>query len=197
MISTVEAAPGTEQRKLPSTVAWLCRVAVWMVLLGSVTLLAVAVLIPRLAGATPYTILTGSMRPTMPPGTLVVVKPTTFAEIAAGDVVTFQLASGKPAVVTHRVVSVVTNLDGKRSLRTQGDANPVPDADLVRPVQVRGTVWYSVPHLGRLSVLLTGSERQTGVYAVAGGFALYAVWMFGGALMARMRSEGKRQKGDS
>lgn len=192
-MTAVEVMPGAEQRKLPGAVAWLWRVVVWVVLLGSAALLVIAVLIPRLSGATPYTILTGSMRPTMPPGTLVVVKPATIDQVKVGDVVTYQLESGKPTVVTHRVVSVVSSLEGERLLRTQGDDNPVPDSDLVRPVQVRGTVWYSVPFLGRLSLLFSGSERQLGVYAAAGGLALYAAWMFGSSLRERRRPSGRSE----
>ncbi len=40
-----------------------------------VLVLGVVVVVPKVGGATAYTVLTGSMRPTMPPGTLVVVKP--------------------------------------------------------------------------------------------------------------------------
>lgn len=186
-MATVEATPGAEQHALLGVAAWLWRVAVWVVLLGSAALLLIAVLIPRVSGATPYTILTGSMRPTMPPGTLVVVKPAEIDQIKVGDVVTYQMESGRPTVVTHRVVALVSSLSGERSLRTQGDDNPVADSELVRPVQVRGTVWYSVPFLGRLSLLFTGGERQLGVYAAAGGLALYAAWMFGGSLRERVR----------
>ncbi|RYJ02767.1 MAG: signal peptidase I, partial [Actinomycetales bacterium] len=68
--------------------------AVWVLLLGFVAMLVVSVLVPRLAGATPYTVLTGSMRPTMPPGTLVVAKPVDPEALEVGDVVTVQLRSG-------------------------------------------------------------------------------------------------------
>ena len=53
--------------------AW--RVTVWLVLLTAAAALAAAVAVPRLTGATPYTVTTGSMRPGYPPGALVVVKP--------------------------------------------------------------------------------------------------------------------------
>ena len=54
---------------------WTVRVAAWTVILGVAAVLAVAVLVPRVGGATPYTVLTGSMAPTYPPGSLVVVRP--------------------------------------------------------------------------------------------------------------------------
>ena len=51
------------------------RTLAWLVILGAVAVLLVAVVVPRVAGATPYTVLTGSMAPAYPPGTLVVVRP--------------------------------------------------------------------------------------------------------------------------
>ena len=85
--------------------AWTWRVLGWVVTLAAVAAIALAVVVPRLGGATPYTVLTGSMRPGMPPGTLVVVRPIEPDQIATGMVVTYQLRSGDPTVVTHRVLS--------------------------------------------------------------------------------------------
>jgi len=82
------------------------RAVSWVVLLGATALVTLAVLVPRVAGATPYTVLTGSMSPAYPPGTLVVVRPVDLADVRVGDVVTYQLRSGEPAVATHRVVGV-------------------------------------------------------------------------------------------
>ncbi len=50
-----------------SVLGWAGQVFAWLVILAMVSLLAVAVVIPRLGGATPYTVLTGSMQPGMPP----------------------------------------------------------------------------------------------------------------------------------
>lgn len=150
------------------------RVASWLVVAGVTALVLVAVVVPRLAGATPYTVLTGSMTPTYPPGTLVVVRPVAIDDVRAGDVVTFQLRSGDPAVATHRVVRVGWTADGERLLTTQGDANASPDAVPVREVQLRGEVWYAVPWVGRLNVLLSPGQHQLLVRLAAGGLFLYA-----------------------
>ena len=100
----------------------------WVVILGAVGLLAAAVLVPRVAGATPYAVLTGSMQPGLPPGTLIVVRPVNDADLALGDIVTYQLESGEAPVVTHRVVAMGYDGRGELRLQTQGDANDVPDA---------------------------------------------------------------------
>ncbi|GAA3542101.1 signal peptidase I [Nocardioides daeguensis] len=166
---------------------WLGRVAAWLVILGVCAVLSVTVLIPRLAGATPYTVLTSSMTPDLPPGTLVVVRPQPASEIGLGDIITFQLESGKAPVATHRVVAVSNTPDGEPIFRTQGDANDAPDQAWVRPVQIKGRAWYVVPYLGHLNNLLTGRQRQMGVYLVAGALSAYAAYMFASALLGRSR----------
>lgn len=160
----------------------------WTVILGVVIVLTVAVLIPRLSGATPYTVLTGSMRPNYPPGTLVVVKPIASSDVRVGDVVTYQLESGKAPVVTHRVVDINRTMGGKTTFNTQGDANDVADDNPVRPVQIRGKLWYSLPLVGYASNVMTGSQRQMAVYVVAVGLIGYAASMFVGALRERRSS---------
>ena len=154
---------------------WIGRIVAWTVILGAVAALTVAVLVPRVTGATPYAVSTGSMRPILAPGSLVVARPVPVDQIGIGDVITYQLESGKPAVATHRVVAVGLNGAGERVLRTQGDANPVPDPDWVRPVQVKGAAWYTVPHLGWLSILLTTPQRQWAIHGIAALLLGYAI----------------------
>lgn len=170
-------------------IGWARRVIAWLVILGLVAIVSIAVLVPRITGATPYTILTGSMRPTLPPGTLVVVKPVEMTALTIGDVVTYQLESGKPAVVTHRITGIARNLRGEMRLITQGDANNVADADLVMQVQIKGKLWYSVPYLGHVNNILTGSQRQIATYGVAGVLALYAAYMFSSPLRDRRKGQ--------
>lgn len=150
------------------------RAVSWVVLLGATALVTLAVLVPRVAGATPYTVLTGSMSPAYPAGTLVVVRPVALADVRVGDVVTYQLRSGEPAVATHRVVGVSWTAEGERVLTTRGDANSVADAEPVREVQLRGEVWYSVPWVGRLNVLLSPDQHQLLVQLAAGALFLCA-----------------------
>lgn len=164
---------------------WAGRLAAWLVILTIGAALAVSVVVPRMTGARPYTILTGSMRPQLPPGTLVVMRPTAASEIGVGDVVTYQLRSGKSAVVTHRVSAIRQSAGGERVFVTRGDANTVDDAAPVRPVQVRGTLWYSVPRLGYVSRLVTEGERRLLFVLVVASLVLYSARMFTGAALDR------------
>ena len=170
---------------------WAGRVAAWALLLSAAALLVAMVALPRLAGGTAYTILTGSMEPELPPGELVVVRPVDPAAVAVGQVVTYQLESGKPAVVTHRVVSVAVTGGGERVFTLQGDANPAPDPDPVRAEQLRGALWYHVPLAGYLNLWLTGEWRGLVTAAVAGLLLVYAALMW----LKAARSQIARRKG--
>lgn len=174
-------------RPVRSVLARCGNALAWLLVLGISAVITVAVLVPRVAGATPYTILTGSMRPSMPPGTLVVVKPVSPALVRVGDVVTYQLHSGEPDVVTHRVVSIGMDGEGRRIFRTQGDSNDVADPSWVRPVQLKGVRWYDVPYLGRFTNLLDGAQRQLVLTVVVATLLLYTAYMFGSDLRDRRR----------
>lgn len=170
-----------------SGLAWTRLVMSWALLVLAVLVLGVTVLVPRALGATPYSVLTGSMSPSLPPGTLVVVKPRPAESIGVGTVITYQRDSGSTTVVTHRVVAKSVSPTGDVLLRTRGDANGVPDAAWVREVQVRGALVYAVPYLGRANSVLDGHQRQLLVYAVAVVLMGYAASMFGAALAGRRR----------
>lgn len=171
---------------------WAQKVMSWTVILAVTALIALCVLIPRLTGGTPYAILTGSMKPTMSPGTLVVVKPVDAGDIGIGDVITYQIASGKPTVVTHRVVSTGTDGNGGRTFRTQGDANSAADLKPVRPVQIKGALVYEVPYLGYINRYITGKERHVAMIVVVSGLLLYAGFMFTSSARDRFRKSRHR-----
>ncbi|MFJ4039009.1 signal peptidase I [Microbacterium sp. NPDC090007] len=156
------------------------RAVVGTVLLAFVSLFAlITVIIPLLMGAQTYTVLTGSMQPGMPPGTLIAVRQTAIDDVRIGDVVTYQIRSGDPAVVTHRVVGAIRSTGGERLLVTRGDANDTDDPPVQRE-QLRGTVVLAVPYLGYPGVLLGGQERgavvaAVGVAVVGYGLALLII----------------------
>lgn len=182
--------PGSTARR--TVLRSACRGVARIVLVVASGALVAGVVVPTVSGATPYTVLTGSMAPALEPGTLIVVRPVGAEQVAVGDVVTYQLRSGEPEVVTHRVVSVGVNGDGERIFRTRGDANSVADETWVRSVQLRGEVWYSLPHLGRVSTLMPGDLRRALVLLVAAVLLTYALVMFHGA--AREARQGLHRR---
>lgn len=72
----------------------------------------------RLFGIQVYSVVSGSMEPEYPVGSLIYVKQVTPSEVKVGDVITFVLSNNTPA--THRVIDV----DSEAQLfYTRGDAN--------------------------------------------------------------------------
>ncbi|MFE4498693.1 signal peptidase I [Rhodococcus sp. NPDC056743] len=157
---------------------WITSIVSWLLLFVLSALIIATIVVPYLAGAQRYTVLTGSMSPTYKPGSLIVVKEIDASDLAIGTPITFQLESGQPTVVTHRVVAISENTRGERVFTTQGDANSIPDDKPVIPEQIRGKVWYSFPFLGYVHSWLTGEQRKIILSVVVTALAVYAVYMF-------------------
>jgi signal peptidase len=106
-----------------------------LAVLAAVGLAAAVGVVPRLLGGMTVTVLSGSMEPELPVGSVAIVRPRPAAEIGVGDVVTFvdrDPEKGTSRIVTHRVIGV----EPGPAFRTQGDANEDPD---VRPVPAAGS----------------------------------------------------------
>jgi signal peptidase len=164
-----------------------------------ILILAVAVLViglPAAVGGLPLTVLTGSMEPGLPPGTLVVMKPTPVDDIRVGDVMTYQIESGKPAVVSHRVIGKTFDSRYGVIFTTQGDNNDTADPP-VREVQVRGTLWYSIPLLGWVNNAVNGEARSWLVPVGAGLLFAYAGYTVIAALLDRRRRRRRLSAGSS
>lgn len=157
-------------------------------LLVLILAIAAAVIgVPALVGGTAMTVLTQSMEPNLPPGTLVVIRPTPVDEIEVGDVITYQIRSGEAAVVSHRVISK-TYAEGELTFLTQGDNNDAADPDPVQPLQIRGTLWYSLPLLGWVNNVLNGANRPIVIGVAAGALFVYAAGMVFAAGRDRRRT---------
>jgi signal peptidase len=178
--------PATARReRRTGTVWWALQIITWLILLILVAILLAAIVVPKASGAQPYTVLTSSMKPHYPPGTLIVVRKVDTSTLRIGEVVTYQIRSNDPAVITHRIVGFTFDQQGNRLLTTQGDAVPVPDANPVQSEQVRGKLWYAIPYLGYVNNWITGSTRLIIVYVLAGALILYAAAQFVGSARDR------------
>ncbi|MGH9301741.1 MAG: signal peptidase I [Acidimicrobiales bacterium] len=72
------------------------------------------------------TIRTGSMQPTLPIGSEVVVLPEPIAAVRPGQILVFRPPGANSVTVAHRVMTTTTTGVGM-TITTKGDANPVPD----------------------------------------------------------------------
>lgn len=171
---------------------WIRQTISWLALLSTVALLLAAVIVPRMAGSSAYTVLTVSMLPELPPGTLIITKPVPPSKLRVGDAVTYQIRSGEPDVVTHRITAVTPTLGGDLLFTTQGDANPVPDEKPVQAGQIRGVLWYSIPFVGFANSWLTGDQRIWAVGTTATLLLGYAAFMLVAAIAESIK---KRRRG--
>lgn len=115
-------------------------------------LIILALLLPVLLGYEKYVVLTGSMEPTISPGTLVYVKKNyDLNRIQKGDIIAFYLDDDY--IVTHRVEEVHNEY-----FRTKGDANDSVDEKYVYQSKVLGPVKFSIPYVGNITPAFKGAR---------------------------------------
>jgi len=149
------ALPGSAGHRRPHRVARRVLRAAATVGVSAVAVAAVAVLLlvgvgPRVADYRTLVMLTGSMSPDYPAGSLLVATPQRAVDLAPGDVLTYHMPIDDHQVVTHRVVEVDRQGDVVL-VRTKGDANTAPDPWVARITD--DTVWTirgAVPRAGQL-----------------------------------------------
>lgn len=157
-------------------------------------LAAATVVVPALAGASTYTITGRSMEPALPLGTLIVTREAEPVDIGPGDVITFQLEPGSPAVATHRVAGLAFSGDGSRSFITQGDNNAEADTAPVIEEQLKGRLWYAVPWVGWITAIVDAQVRAWLVPLAAGVLLAYGVWMVVAGVRERLNTAARRRE---
>ena len=115
---------------------------------------------------------TGSMSPTIPAGSVAMVREVPASEVAVGDIVTIDRPGDLP--VTHRVVSIEPMNNGQRSITMKGDANEQNDPLPYEVVKVRQTLGH-VPGLASFIVSLR-SPWVMGSLTL--GTSLLVTWAF-------------------
>ena len=159
------------------------------VLVALVVVLAILLAGVRLFGLQVYTVLSGSMEPTYPVGSLIYVKKVDPASIEVGDAITFALSATTTA--THRVIAITADEADPSALRfqTKGDANDAPDAGLVHEQNVLGKPVFSIPLLGYAAAYI---QSPPGSYvAIAVGVILLLL-----VFLPDVLSRGSKSKGE-
>ena len=138
-------------------------------LIGTVLILAVILIllpttVPRLLGFEIYNVISGSMSPAIPQGSMILVRQMDWTEIRAGDVIAF-MRDG--LVISHRVVAVQPE---ERSFTTKGDANEIEDLAPVPFKELVGKVERHYPVLGEVATQLATNRGKLylGALAVSG-----------------------------
>jgi signal peptidase len=166
------------------TIARIYEKIIWIITI-CVILAAVLVTAPKAVGIYPYIILSASMEPTIPTGSLVYVN-TKDTLVSDGDIVTFFLTNGTEQInVTHRVARIT-----EEGIVTKGDNNDVEDLSLLTHDRVIGKYAFHIPRAGYLMARMT--ERVKLVVIIW----MIALHVFGFALdaLAESFSDSKRSK---
>lgn len=131
-----------------------------------------AIMVPKVFGYEVYGILSGSMLPDYPIGSLVYVQHEDAKNIEVGDVITFDMAADSDVVATHRVVAI--NED-EESFVTKGDNNDTVDSNPVSFQRLIGKVVLCIPMLGYIADFL---QSGSGIVACIGAIVIVFVLWF-------------------
>lgn len=99
----------------------------------------------QFGGYSLFRVVTGSMEPELPVGSLLVCKEMPIDQIQLSDIVCFRSINPKMLgkVITHRVIAIHTNETGALMLETKGDANLTADSEFVTQSNLIGRVNHS------------------------------------------------------
>jgi len=92
-----------------------------------------------------FSVMSGSMEPTLPVGSLIVVKP--VGEYKVSDVITYKSTAKKNDFTTHRIHEI-KDKDGTKTFVTKGDANEEPDFESVGLDRVIGKQRFTIALVG-------------------------------------------------
>ncbi len=157
-----------------------------------ISLLMFILIVPVFFSGRVAVVLTGSMEPTLPQGSLAFTMPVKPKEIEIDDIIVFIRPGTYPEVTTsHRVVEIVST-DGELSFRTKGDANDEPDPSITLAEHVRGRVVFNTPYLGRvMNFTLSYVKNWVGLVLLV---ALPSLVIVGSAVRGMHRPRSRRQK---
>ena len=141
-----------------------------------------SMVVPRFLGYEIYNVVSGSMEPEIPVGSILYVEPVDPKDLVAGEVIAFM---SEDSVISHRVVE---NMVIEGEIVTKGDANAAEDMNTVSYAAVIGRVSKHYPMLGAFMELFTSTVGK--VYAIV--FAACGVML--NVLAGRIRENRRIQE---
>lgn len=118
--------------------------------------------VPRLFKIQPQIVLSGSMEPEIPVGSIAYISENVLPEdVRERDIIAYKL--GKNMNVLHRVIRVD---EEQRVFQTKGDANQNADLGKVEYAQYEGKELFSIPYMGYLVQIFQTKYFIIPVFAV-------------------------------
>ena len=166
--------------------------SIGLLLISLVMLICLPMTAPRLAGYEVYAIVSGSMEPALPVGSIVYARETNPATLDPGTIVVFYGGQGSETVITHRVMEN-HYVDGE--LVTKGDANAGNDVSPIPYANVIGQVTAYMPFLGLFLPALTTTRGK--LYLLGVLVAAVLLRVIGGRLEHSAKKAARAAAGDS
>ncbi|MBR5516973.1 MAG: signal peptidase I [Firmicutes bacterium] len=136
----------------------------------------------RLFGVEVYSVISGSMEPEYPVGSLIYVKHIEPEEVEVGDVITYVLPS--EIASTHRVIRIDAE---NECFYTKGDANEFEDGSPTHYNNLIGTPVFKIPYLGFIAYYI---QQPPGMYLAIAGAAILLILVF----LPDIFSKGEEEK---
>jgi signal peptidase I len=121
-------------------------------------------------------VITGSMVPVIPVGSMVVTEQVAVTSLHVGDILVFPKPTNASEVIVHRIVQLTTASNGSIQVQTKGDANTAQDPWVIQQGRsgLADRALYIVPSLGTAIML-----ARNGLLVLLP--ALLIVWLIGSA----------------
>lgn len=135
----------------------------------------------NLFGYSLFRVVTGSMEPTIPVGSLLVCEHVDMEAVQVGDIICFRAQESAifGQMMTHRVTAVFPVVDGSLLFETRGDANLTADGFLVSQTNFVGKVIWHMGANSVLSSILSFCSNKIGFLACI----VIPILILGGLLM--------------
>lgn len=146
------------------------RVAKCFRILGTIIVIMVIFMcipfvVPKVIGVNVYEVVTSSMAPELPVGSVVYVQACKADEVKVGDIISFYVGTDEENIISHRVVEINVDEQGGFFFITKGDANSDIDSMQVDIKHFVGKVKFKINNISWL-VRLFGTS--TGIIILMG-----------------------------
>lgn len=142
-------------------------------------------------GTSMFRVVTGSMEPEIPVGSLLVSKKADVKTISVDDIVCFRSKeqSVRGIIITHRVIEIFTTPDGSTVLQTKGDANLTADVNVVTQDNLIGRVVWHTGDGSTMAKVINFVTSDFGFLAcIILPVVLIAVWIFKDAIKSMKKA---------
>lgn len=162
------------------------------ILLVMLILICIPFTVPKAFGLSIYEVITDSMTPEYPVGSVIYVEKIQPEKVKVDDVITFSIGTDTSQVMTHRVVAIDSE---NHTFTTKGDANKDVDVSPVAFQRLLGKPMYCIKHMGFLVQLFESTEGRVllGVLLVL----VFALWFGGDHIEPKMQPENSEHKNNT